>query len=138
MEELNVIFEISVLVILVLILLSNICVFFRLKSNERQDIDNQNFIRATFILNTVIDNVKDDYQKSILVVKKKYAVLQNDGSTKLPNDSITQYRSIKEKIKSKYAKKIVGSLTKYSRDIFLKYYTDRGFIEYIFSQLDKD
>lgn len=138
MEELNVIFEISILVILVLILLSNICVFFRLKSNERQDIDNQNFIRATFILNTVIDNVKDDYQKSILVVRKKYAVLQNDGTTKLPNDSINQYRSIKEKIKSKYAKKIVGSLTKYSRDIFLKYYTDRGFIEYIFSQLDKD
>ena len=57
MEELNVIFEISILVILVLILLSNICVIFRLKSNERQDIDNQNFIRATFILNTVIDNV---------------------------------------------------------------------------------
>ena len=138
MEELNVIFEISILVILVLILLSNICVFFRLKSNERQDIDNQNFIRATFILNTVIDNVKDDYQKSILVVRKKYAVLQNDGTTKLPNDSINQYRSIKEKIKSKYAKKIVGSLTKSSRDIFLKYYTDRGFIEYIFSQLDKD
>lgn len=138
MEELNVIFEISILVILVLILLSNICVIFRLKSNERQDIDNQNFIRATFILNTVIDNVKDDYQKSILVVRKKYAVLQNDGTTKLPNDSINQYRSIKEKIKSKYAKKIVGSLTKYSRDIFLKYYTDRGFIEYIFSQLDKD
>ena len=132
------IFEISILVILVLILLSNICVIFRLKSNERQDIDNQNFIRATFILNTVIDNVKDDYQKSILVVRKKYAVLQNDGTTKLPNDSINQYRSIKEKIKSKYAKKIVGSLTKYSRDIFLKYYTDRGFIEYIFSQLDKD
>lgn len=138
MEELNVIFEISILVILVLILLSNICVIFRLKSNERQDIDNQNFIRATFILNTVIDNVKDDYQKSILVIRKKYAVLQNDGTTKLPNDSINQYRSIKEKIKSKYAKKIVGSLTKYSRDIFLKYYTDRGFIEYIFSQLDKD
>ena len=132
------IFEISILVILVLILLSNICVIFRLKSNERQDIDNQNFIRATFILNTVIDNVKDDYQKSILVIRKKYAVLQNDGTTKLPNDSINQYRSIKEKIKSKYAKKIVGSLTKYSRDIFLKYYTDRGFIEYIFSQLDKD
>ena len=138
MEDLNVIFEISVLVILSLILLFTICIFFRLKMNEKQDVENQNFIRATFILNTIIDNVKDDYQKSILAVKNKHAVLQNDGTTKLPNDSITQYRSIKEKIKSKYTKKIVGSLTKYSRDIFLKYYTDRGFVEYIFSQLDKD
>ena len=138
MEDLNVIFEISVLVMLALIFLAVVCIFFKIRPTEKADIDNQNFIRATYILNTIIDNIKDDYQKSILVVRKKYAVLQNDGTTKLPNDTITKYRALKEKIKSKYAKKVVSSMTKHSRDAFLRYYTERGFIEYIFSQLDRD
>lgn len=133
--EYDVIFDITTIIILFFILLVNIISLFKIK---KPHVDDQELTHAFYILKNVITNNKQNYKRALLCLSKKFGVLQNDGSLRPPNDSNAEYKKAKEKIKTQWSIKILRSLTKKTRDILLEYYSQKGFIELIFYELDQD
>lgn len=96
------------------------------------------FAHAAYVLNNIIENIRPMYQNEIFALKRKYGILNSNGKTTPPNDSIENYRNSKEKVKSLWSKNVLKSITKETRNIFLYYYSSSGFINYIFTELDKE
>lgn len=93
---------------------------------------------ALYIISTVISIQKNKYIRGLNALSKKHAILQRDGSTTLPNDSIPEYAESKKKLKSAITKKVVRSMSDTVRSKLMIYYSDRGFIDFLIGELDKD
>lgn len=93
---------------------------------------------ALYIISTIISVQKNKYIRGLNVLSKKHAILQRDGSTTLPNDSIPEYAESKKKLKSAITKKIVRNMSDTVRKKLMVYYSDRGFIDFLIGELDKD
>lgn len=129
---------ITEIIVISLLLLISILLFFILKRNSKPTFKkNVKFNEIFIILNSIIDNNKLRYTSGLVKIQKEFSILTSDGSG-APNDKMVSYVAAKEKLKIKWAKKIVGSLSDDLRKQFLVYFSSAGFINYILSELDKD
>lgn len=96
------------------------------------------FEEAFYVLNSVIESQKVKLVLGLRSLSKKYMILNHAGDMEPPNDSIKEYAEKKQELKTAITKKIVHNLSKDVRKKILEYYTDRGMVNYIIFELDKD
>lgn len=139
-EGIDVIFEISILGLLSLnsFLLALIAFkTYRTNKTPSEPLE-ADFLHSTYVIKNIIDVYKPGYNRSLYGLSKKYGVLNSTGDITAPNDSIREYKEAKEKIKAVWGKKVVNSLSKHTRDTYLRYYSSSGFVQYILQELEKD
>ena len=96
------------------------------------------FEESFSILNSVIEMQRTRFFAGLNALSRKHTTLSIDGKQSPPNNSNSQYVKDKKDLKINISKKVVHSLTKEVRKKILVYYTDRGLIDYIIHELDKD
>jgi len=123
---------IALCVIGILILISQWIISF--KSSDVNS--NMRLEEAIYILNNIIKSVQEQYVSEMQALSKKYGILAPDGSIKPPNDSIAKFKDDKKLVKKKHALSIVQMMSRELKACLLKFYSDRGLVEYIFTEMD--
>lgn len=125
--------EILFFILLIILIIMNIfiCITYRKKNDNEYE-------KAIYTLNNIINMYRLNYQRVLNNLAKKHQILRSDGSVTPPNDSIPKYRETKEKVKALWGKKVLTSMNIKTRKVFLKYYSNKGFVNYILSELDRE
>ena len=96
------------------------------------------FEEAFTTLNSIIEVQRANYDLGLSSLSKKYTILNGDGTTSSPNNSIEEYVRKKKELKSSIVKNIFHCLSKPTRNKILQYYTNKGIIDYVIVELDKE